>query len=885
MSRLQWQPVQATGFFNPIDGLNTSGAMMMRASQNTQQLNQNSIQNDQIIQSILDRQLSEMTGQDMTGASAAMAGGSRGGSSRGGSVGSTGSGGEGSVSDINQLAEYLSQGGSLQGSGINNPKDIKTYNDIGNTIGKELGSVHGFYNEQADAEKSKALLDIDALGLSPEDTALAKAEVEKQYLTTKQVNSVENSMGGRRAANQAGLPLGMQGLTPQQALASEVGVAPNTSSYAGYLPTDQRGDYAAQLEQMVSTPAGNTGGPVYATDVPQRDLRAELGRYTRPDVLVGVPDDAQVVAAGSGYAPPSVGGASADAQERYNNIQPMVRNAANTFGMNEGDLAGLIYMESSFQPTAKADSSSATGLGQHISSTWSDMVSKYGHLIDGPPDRNNPEHSLLMTAAYAKENSDKFTKQFGREPSMVETYAMYNLGYTGAQKFLTADDDKLIDSSVISDRAVKNNAGLYTDGNGNRLTVGQAKQVIGNRLDTGSQYAGVSQPVAAIPETTPEPEEVVPTRAEPTSVNEVDPRAELSTVLNGGQGVAKLGPFNISHLPQDKTKTTDSTSKETTEAKDSETGFVRDAWRRATSGKAGVIKDKTSGVKDLISKGEYGQAIGKALSAVPAFAMATGNDALNVTARPLADGLGKVVDGFMGNTDPDTKAEVKKVLESGASETEEKKELRKIAEKPLEINQFNYNSTLSNFQSQMAEVGGRIDTANTPMSGVELGKQIKDIANNTKVDRNEVNKGINILKKGYGLSNSEAIEVLNRATTVDGFLWASNSFDRVSYSNLAKDVKKESAARAKTRSAVTQTKNGFEKANKEYQEVQSKLDKELQYFEEKIAYNPAVPSVVRKQSEDRIATLKKRTDKLLKELGTHATEGQKIYLKYMSGNN
>lgn len=878
MSRLQWQPVQATGFFNPIEGLNTSGAMMMRASQNTQQLNQNSIQNDQIIQSILDRQLSEMTGQDMTGASAAMAGGGRGGSSGGGSTGSTGSGGGGSVSDMNQLAQYLSQGGSLQGSGISNPKDIKTYNDIGNTIGKELGSIHGFYNEQADAEKSKALLDIDAMGLSPEDTALAKAEVEKQYLTTKQVNSVENSMGGRRAANQAGLPFGMQGLTPQQALANEAGVTPNTSSYAGYLPTDQRGDYAAQLEQMVSTPTGSTGGPVYATDVPQRDLRTELGRYTRPDVLVGVPDDAQVVAAGSGYAPPPVGGTSADAQERYNNIQPVVRNVASTFGMNEGDLAGLIYMESSFQPTAKADSSSAAGLGQHISSTWSEMVSKYGHLIDGPPDRNNPEHSLMMTAAYAKENSDKFTKQFGREPNMVETYAMYNLGYTGAQKFLTADDDKLIDSSVISDRAVKNNAGLYTDGSGNRLTVGQAKQVIGNRLDTGSQYAGVSQPVASIPETTPEPEEVVPTPAEPASVNEVDPRAELSTVLNGGQGVAKLGPFNISHLPQGKTKTT--------EAKESDTGFVRDAWRRATSGKAEVIKDKTSGVKELVGKGEYGQAIGKALSAVPAFAMAAGNDALNVTARPLADGLGKVVDGFMGNTDPDTKAEVKKVLESGASETEQKKELRKIAEKPLEVNQFNYDSTLSNFQSQMAEVGGRIDTANTPMSGIELGKQIKDISKNTKVSRDEVNKGISNLKKEYGLSNSEAVEVLNRATTASGgLLWLSNKFDRASVDNLAKDVKKETAARAKTRSAVTQTRNGFEKANKEYQEVQNKLDKELQYFEEKIAYNPVVPSVVRKQSEDRISTLKKRSDKLLKELGVHASEGQKIYLKYMSGNN
>lgn len=86
-------------------------------------------------------------------------------------------------------------------------------------------------------------------------------------------------------------------------------------------------------------------------------------------------------------------------------------------------LAVLGDLESSYNPKAKAKTSSAKGLYQFTKRTWRVTVNSYGSKHDiTNPDIYNPVHNTLMAAEYIQENYNILKRRLRREPKLHEVY-------------------------------------------------------------------------------------------------------------------------------------------------------------------------------------------------------------------------------------------------------------------------------------------------------------------------------------------------------------------------------------------------------------------------------------------------------------------------------
>ena len=137
-----------------------------------------------------------------------------------------------------------------------------------------------------------------------------------------------------------------------------------------------------------------------------------------------------------------------------------IRKAANATGVNFTYLMEKAAVESSFDPDAKAKTSSATGLFQFIESTWLKMVKEHGdkyglakyadkisddgRVSDGKTRkailnlRKDPEISSYMAAEFATDNYNTLKDRVGGHVGSTELYMAHFLGANGASSFLNA---------------------------------------------------------------------------------------------------------------------------------------------------------------------------------------------------------------------------------------------------------------------------------------------------------------------------------------------------------------------------------------------------------------------------------------------------------------
>ena len=144
-------------------------------------------------------------------------------------------------------------------------------------------------------------------------------------------------------------------------------------------------------------------------------------------------------------------------------VESAIARASASTNVDFGYLFAQAKVESSLNPTAKAPTSSATGLFQFIESTWLDTMRRHGGAhgygqyaaaIEAGPRggrvsdplmrgqilalRNDPQAASLMAGALAQDNRDALRPVLGREPNSGELYLAHFLGSSGAGKFLTA---------------------------------------------------------------------------------------------------------------------------------------------------------------------------------------------------------------------------------------------------------------------------------------------------------------------------------------------------------------------------------------------------------------------------------------------------------------
>ncbi len=173
-------------------------------------------------------------------------------------------------------------------------------------------------------------------------------------------------------------------------------------------------------------------------------------------------------------------------------VRAAIARAAHATGVDFNYLLAQAKLESSLNPTAKAATSSATGLYQFTQGTWQNMLEKHGGAIGihGAASseqlmalRNDPHASAMMAAHLATDNSAALQRTLGRKPNAGELYMAHFLGAEGAGKFLTALADNPQQSAAgILPRAAASNRNVFYDASGAARTVGTVMAMVQGRM-------------------------------------------------------------------------------------------------------------------------------------------------------------------------------------------------------------------------------------------------------------------------------------------------------------------------------------------------------------------------------------------------------------------
>lgn len=196
-------------------------------------------------------------------------------------------------------------------------------------------------------------------------------------------------------------------------------------------------------------------------------------------------------------------------------VESAIRNASSKTGVDFAYLMAKASQESSFDPNAKASTSSATGLYQFIDSTWLATVKahgadnglgKYANAIQMRSDgratvsdpamkqeildlRKNPSVSALMAAEFTRDNKEYLEKNTSGPVGATELYMAHFLGAGGAAKFLNAKQEtpNAKAAGLFPDAASANKAVFYDKETGQAKTLSEIyNRFAGKFSDAGS---------------------------------------------------------------------------------------------------------------------------------------------------------------------------------------------------------------------------------------------------------------------------------------------------------------------------------------------------------------------------------------------------------------
>jgi len=185
-------------------------------------------------------------------------------------------------------------------------------------------------------------------------------------------------------------------------------------------------------------------------------------------------------------------------------IQPEVlasiQQASASTGVDFSYLMAQASRESSFDPTAKASTSSATGLYQFVEQTWLGTFKEhavdygYGNLAaaitkhsDGTYSvnsaatrkqildlRRDPTLNAAMAAELAADNKTKMEAALGHPVTATDLHLAHFLGLAGALRFIRKlDSDPSATGAAMFPRAAAANQSVFYDEDGHARTVGE----------------------------------------------------------------------------------------------------------------------------------------------------------------------------------------------------------------------------------------------------------------------------------------------------------------------------------------------------------------------------------------------------------------------------
>ena len=198
-----------------------------------------------------------------------------------------------------------------------------------------------------------------------------------------------------------------------------------------------------------------------------------------------------------------------------------IQSAAQKTGVDFGYLLTKAQTESSFDPNAKADGSSATGLYQFTDKTWLQMVrdhgsdcglSKYSDAINDDCTvsdaatrkqilslRKDPAISAYMAAEYTKSNQQQLEANTDGKVGKTELYLAHFLGAGGASKFLNAyEANPNAKAASILPTEASANPGVFYNSDGKALSLKQIYNHFASKFNEASPVADIA-PAQTLP--------------------------------------------------------------------------------------------------------------------------------------------------------------------------------------------------------------------------------------------------------------------------------------------------------------------------------------------------------------------------------------------------
>ncbi|WP_417672334.1 transglycosylase SLT domain-containing protein [Roseibium sp.] len=265
----------------------------------------------------------------------------------------------------------------------------------------------------------------------------------------------------------------------------------------------------------------------------------------------------------------------ADTASIASRIEQAFQSASTSTGTSFDYLVKTAQRESSFNPAAKARTSSATGLFQFIESTWLETMKeagprhgleKYSDQIQrtrsgkyrvADPDmrreildlRKDPEISSLMAGALTQKNATHLRRKLGRDPSEGELYMAHFLGAGGANRLIRASEDNAnVRADKLFPAQARANKAIFYHRNGSARTTAEVYDVITSKHNNVTMMASAAKPgdrtsellnVAALPNSKP-PAAELPRIDEPTPE---ELNVATQRVMNAFQATETADPF------------------------------------------------------------------------------------------------------------------------------------------------------------------------------------------------------------------------------------------------------------------------------------------------------------------------------------------------------
>jgi hypothetical protein len=203
-----------------------------------------------------------------------------------------------------------------------------------------------------------------------------------------------------------------------------------------------------------------------------------------------------------------------------------IKQAASSSGTSFQYLLTTAKMESDFNPTAGASTSSAHGLFQFIDQTWlttvkeagaqfgygnhADMITKSsdGSYSVADPDarkaimklRDDPAVASDMAAAFTQSNSFQLTGMIGRRPTDSELYMAHFMGVGGAAKLIgnAEDNGQASAARLFPNAAAANRSIFYDRTTGRARTVSEVYSVLQQRYASAANSSATQSAMASV---------------------------------------------------------------------------------------------------------------------------------------------------------------------------------------------------------------------------------------------------------------------------------------------------------------------------------------------------------------------------------------------------